>query len=54
MTKKFFTSVSPKAALGIRKVYESEGYEVRVKTQDDGLLTVVAAKRSEEKRRVHA
>ena len=44
MTKKFFTKVSPKAAGGIRRVYESKGYEVRAKIQTDGSVTVVAAR----------
>jgi hypothetical protein len=44
MNKKFFTKVSPKAAGGIKKVYEQEGYEVRAKVSADGSLTVVAVK----------
>jgi hypothetical protein len=44
MTKKFFTKVSSQAAGGIRKVYESKGYEVRAKLQSDGSITVVAMK----------
>lgn len=44
MTKKFFTKASPKAASGIRRVYEGKGYEVRAKLQTDGSVTVVAFK----------
>ena len=51
MSKKIFTKVSAKAAAGIRKVYESEGYKVRLNLQDDGSITVVASKVDEPKRR---
>lgn len=44
MTKKFFTKVNPKAAQGIRKAYESEGYQVHAKLGSDGLATVVVIK----------
>lgn len=44
MTKMFFTKVSPKAANGIRRIYEGKGYEVRAKVQGDGTVTVVAMK----------
>ena len=42
--KKFFTKVSPKAAGGIRRVYEAKGYEVRAQMQSDGSLMVVATR----------
>lgn len=44
MTKKFFTKASPKAAAGIRRVFESKGYEVHAELQTDGTVTVVAVK----------
>lgn len=46
MTKKFFTKASPKAADGIRRLYERKGYEVRANLQTDGTVTVVAVKDS--------
>lgn len=49
MSKKFFTKVSPKAAGGIKRVYESEGYEVLAKVSADGSLTVVAVKGDDRK-----
>ena len=51
MTKKFFTKASPKAAAGIRKLYESQGYEVHAKLQSDGTVTVVAARDEATKQR---
>lgn len=44
MTKKFFTKVSPKAAQGIVRLYESEGYEVHAKPQSNGDFVVVVLK----------
>ncbi len=44
MTKKFFMNVSPKAAQGIVRVYESRGYEVHAKPQSDGDFVVVVMK----------
>lgn len=44
MTKKFFTKASPKAAGGIRRLYEGKGYQVRAELQTDGTVTVVAIK----------
>jgi len=44
MTKKFFMKVSPKAAQGIFRVYESRGYEVHAKPQSDGDFVVVVMK----------
>lgn len=44
MTKKFFTKASPKAAGGIRRLYEGKGYKVRSTLQTDGTVTVVAVK----------
>lgn len=44
MTKKFFTKASPKAAGGIRRLYEGKGYKVRSMLQTDGTVTVVAVK----------
>lgn len=45
MTKKFFTKVSPKAAQGIVRLYEGEGYEVHSKPQANGDFVVVVVKR---------
>lgn len=47
MTKKFFTKASPKAAGGIRRLYEGMGYRVRSTLQTDGTVTVVAIKDGE-------
>lgn len=44
MTKTFFTKVSPKAAQGIVRVYESRGYEVHAKPQSNGDFVVVVVK----------
>lgn len=44
MTKKFFMKVSPKAAQGIVRLYESRGYEVHAKPQSDGDFVVVVMK----------
>lgn len=44
MTKKFFTKVSPKAAQGIVRLYEREGYEVHSKPQANGDFVVVVVK----------
>lgn len=51
MTKKFFTKVSPKAAKGIMRVYESRGYEVHAKPQSNGDFVVVVMKGDEAPRR---
>lgn len=45
MNKQFFTKVSPKAAQGIVRLYEREGYEVHSKPQSDGDFVVVVVKR---------
>jgi len=47
VTKKFFTKASPKAAGGIRRLYEGMGYKVRSTLQTDGTVTVVAIKDGE-------
>jgi hypothetical protein len=39
--------VTPRAAQGIRKLYELAGYQVRSKVGGDGLLTVAAMKDDE-------
>ncbi|ABD25484.1 hypothetical protein Saro_1039 [Novosphingobium aromaticivorans DSM 12444] len=44
MAKKFFTKASPRAAAGIRRLYEGKGYTVRSMLQTDGTVTVVAMK----------
>lgn len=41
MTKKFFLKASPKAARGIRRLYEMLGAEVHVMLDNDGTTTVV-------------
>jgi hypothetical protein len=46
MTKKFFAKASAKAAGGIRRLYESKGYEVHAAVQSDGSIMVVAIKNS--------
>lgn len=45
MSKKFFTDVSPKAAKGIIRLYENEGYEVHAKPQSNGDFVVVVIDR---------
>ena len=45
MAKKFFTKVSPRAAKGIKRVYEAKGYEVHAKMGANGSMTVVAVDR---------
>lgn len=41
MAKKFFTKASPKAAAGIRRLYQGKGYEIHSKVENDGSMTVV-------------
>ncbi|GGN51344.1 hypothetical protein GCM10011349_23840 [Novosphingobium indicum] len=48
MTKKFFTKVSPKAAKGIVRLYESKGYDVHAKPQANGDFVVVVIKKDSE------
>lgn len=50
MTKKFFMKVSPKAAQGIVRVYESRGYEVHAKPHSDGDFVVVVMKQEPQAR----
>ncbi|MFN3457959.1 MAG: hypothetical protein ACK4Z8_10340 [Novosphingobium sp.] len=44
MIRKFFIKASPRAAGGIRRLYESKGYTVRSLLQTDGTVTVMAMK----------
>jgi hypothetical protein len=41
VTKKVFLRASPRAAEGIRRVYEEKGADVSVQLQSDGSIAVV-------------